>query len=284
MAIRPMVRCYFFRIVDKMTTATSTAQIDQAADGARSLHRAIGLLRLLSTRGATGWRLSDLAQEASLEHSTVHRMLNCLLLERLAVRVEGTRRYTLGPLAYELGVAAAPHFAIERVAGPALMQLAAETRDIVFLNVRSGTESVCVARFEGRKALKAYTVEVGTRRPLSLSAGGVAMLIALPRAEQTGIEAQNLHAIERRGEARQTAVRRMLQRSRRLGYGCNQEDMIPGIVAIGVAIRAKTGEPVASLSLAASCADLRSPRRGRLIERLNIEAASIGEQLGQLRY
>ena len=93
--------------MDKMSKAVSPP------DGARSLHRAIGLLRLLSVRTATGWRLSDLAQEAGLEHSTVHRMLACLLEEGLAVRVPGTRRYSLGPLAYELGVAAAPHFAIE---------------------------------------------------------------------------------------------------------------------------------------------------------------------------
>jgi len=255
-----------------------------AAGGAQSLHRAVGLLRLLSMRTTTGWRLSDLAQEAALEHPTVHRMLGCLLHERLAVRVPGTRRYTLGPLAYELGVSAAPHFAIERLAAPALARLAAETRDIVFLNVRSGAESVCVARCEGRKALKAYTVEVGTRRPLSLSAGGVAMLIRLPRAAQSPIEAHNLQAIVRRGEARQTAVRRMLQRSRRLGYGFNQEDIIPGIAAIGVAICSAAGEPVASLSLAAAGADLAQPRRARLLARLREEAALLEAALPQLRY
>lgn len=255
-----------------------------APDGARSLHRAIGLLRLLSARTATGWRLSDLAQEATLEHSTVHRMLRCLLDERLAVRVAGTRRYTLGPLAYELGVAAAPHFAIERLAGPALADLAAETRDIVFLNVLSGSESVCVARFEGRKALKAYTVEVGTRRPLCLSAGGTAMLIALPRADQARIEAQNLQAVHQRGEQRQSVIRRMLQRSRRLGYGWNQEDLIPGIAAIGVAIRSAAGHPVASISLGSSLAELKSPRRIQLIDRLRKEAAKIERQLGSLRY
>jgi len=253
-------------------------------DGTRSLHRAIGVLRLLSTRTATGWRLSDLAHEAGLGHSTVHRMLSCLLEERLAARVAGTRRYTIGALAYELGVAAAPHFAIERLAQPALFQLAAETRDIVFLNVRSGADSVCVARVEGRKALKAYTVEVGTRRPLCLSAGGTAMLIALPSPEQARVQAQNLQSIQQRGYERQAMVKRMLQRSRRLGYGWNQEDLIPGIAAIGVAICSPSGEPVASLSIGSSLADLQSSRRTQLIGRLKIEAGKIEEQLGLLRY
>lgn len=253
------------------------------SDGAQSVHRAVALLRLLSARSTTGWRLSDLAVEAELECSTVHRLLGRLLIERFVMRVPGTKRYTLGPLAYELGVATMPHFAIERLAAPALERVAGETRDIVFLNIRSGNESVCVARHDGRQALKAYTVEVGTRRPLILSAGGVAMLIALPQTEQIQIEVQNLHAIERRGEARQSAVRTMLQRSRNLGYGCNQEDIIPGIVAIGVPICSESGEPIASLSLASSSADLKAPRRRRLIERLTVEAEGIAKLLGQLR-
>lgn len=272
------VGCQKFRIVNKMKNT------NPVADGAQSLRRAVGLLRTLSTHTLTGWRLSDLAAEVGLDHATVHRMLACLVQERLVARVAGSRRYTLGPFSYELGVAALPYFSIETLAAPMLAKLASDTRDIVFLNVRSGFESVCVARFEGRKPLKAYTVDVGTRRPLSLSAGGVAMLICLPRAEQAAIEAHNLKAIVRRGEARQSAVQRMLQRSRRLGYGLNIEDIIPGIAALGVAIHSPSGESVASLSIAANAADMLEPRRALLLDRLRLEAARVESTLGDLRY
>ncbi len=255
-----------------------------AADGAQSVRRAVGLLRALSIRTATGWRLSDLAEETGLDHTTVHRLLAGLVQERLAARVPGSRRYTLGALAFELGVAAAPHFSLDRLAAPRLAKLAADTRDIVFLNVRSGFESVCIARHEGRKALKAYTVDVGTRRPLTLSAGGVAMLVRLPRAEQSEIVAHNLHSIERRGQARLAAVRRMYNRSQRLGHGLNLEDIIPGIAALGVAVCTPEGAPVASLSLAAAGADLAEPRRAQLLARLREEATLIEAMLGTLRY
>jgi DNA-binding IclR family transcriptional regulator len=248
------------------------------------VRRAVSLLRTLSTRTATGWRLSDLAEETGLDHTTVHRLLAGLVEERLVTRVPNSRRYTLGALTFELGVAAAPHFSLDTVAAPRLARLAAQTRDIVFLNVRSGFESVCIARHEGRKALKAYTVDVGTRRPLALSAGGVAMLVCMSRSEQAGIEAHNLHSIERRGEARLAAVRRMLGRSQRLGYGLNLEDLIPGIAAIGVAICMPDGSPVASLSLAASGADLAEPRRVLLLQRLRQEAALIEKMLEPMRY
>lgn len=108
-------------------------------------------------------------------------------------------------------------------------------------------------------------------------AGGV------PAGANRPYQALNLQAIVRRGEARQTAVRRMVQRSRRLGYGFNQEDIIPGIAAIGVAIRSPSGVPLASLSLAATGADLAA-RQPRLLGLLTAEADRIAAQLAPLRY
>ena len=263
---------------------SASGPVAAPADGTQSLRRAVQLLRTLSTHTATGWRLSDLAKETGLGHTTVHRLLGGLVDERLAARVAGSRRYTLGALAFELGMAASPYYALDRLAAPGLAKLAASTRDIVFLNVRSGFESVCIARHEGRAALKAYTVDVGTRRPLCLSAGGVAILVRLPRSEQATIEAQNLHAIAGRDEARQQAMRRMLRRSRRLGYGLNLADFVPRIAAIGVAICTARGEPVASLSLAAMEKDLDEPRRSAVLARLREETVVLEGLLERLRY
>lgn len=255
-----------------------------SANGTQSLGRAIGLVRILSTHTSSGWRLTDLALQADLDHTTVHRLLKCLIAEGLATRVPGSKRYTLGPLAYEIGLAAAPYFSIESQVGEALSELASDTHDIVFLNIRSGFDSVCVARRDGRKALKAYTVDVGTRRPLCLSAGGVAIWISLPRRQQAEIRAANLRSIERNGQARKIAVQRMLSRSGKLGFGLNQEDIIPGIAAIAVPIRSASGEPIASLSLASAEIGRLEERREALLERLYHEAAEIEGVLGRLRF
>lgn len=258
--------------------------IDNGPNGTRSLRRAFSLLRILSIHAAFGWRLADLADAAGLDHSTVHRMLKAMQHERMVSRIPGTRRYTLGPLAYELGKSAIPLFSLDVLAQPLLSRLAADTRAIVFMNLRSGFDSVCIARHEGRRALKAYTVEVGTRRPLCVSAGGVAILISLPRKEQVAIERANLDAIASHGPARQRAVQRMVWHSRKAGYGFNQEDVIPGISAVGVPIRSHSGEPVASISLAALAADLAGPGRQPLLVLLRNTADAIEPMLGQLRF
>jgi DNA-binding IclR family transcriptional regulator len=255
----------------------------KTSEGTQSLRRAVGLLRVLSTHMATGWRLSDLAERTGLDHTTVHRMLAGLAEERLVTRVDGTRRYTLGPLAYELGVASSRYFALDRVAAERLKKLAAETRDIVFLNVRSGFDSVCIARYEVRNSLKAYAVEVGTRRPLILSAGGVAMLVQMPRAERLQVERENLQSIAG-GESREAAIRRMLRRSQQLGYGLNFEDLVPGIAAIGVAVQGPDANPLASISIASPRDNLPEGRRALLLERMREEADLLATQLHQFRY
>lgn len=251
------------------------------SEGTQSLRRAVGLLRILSTHLVTGWRLSDLAERTGLDHATVHRMLAGLTAERFVTRVEDTRRYTLGPLAFELGIASSRYFALDHVAAERLKKLAAETRDIVFLNVRSGLDSVCIARYESHNALKAYAVEVGTRKPLILSAGGVAMIVQMPQVEQAEVERESLAAIS---ESRQAAIRRMLRRSQRLGYGFNSEDLIPGIAAIGVAVHGPNGSPLASISIASPRDNLPKDRRLRLLERMREEADLLASQLHQFRY
>lgn len=253
-----------------------------ASDPLRSVRRTTALLRLLSTHMATGWRLTDLAQAACLHHSTVHRLVGGMVEERLAARVAGSMRYTLGPMAHELGLAARPYFELPEPVADRLTGLAARTRDIVFLSVRSGSDSVCIGRWEGQRALKAYTVEVGTRRALSLSAAGAAILAGLRRAERETVIAANLEAIALRGEA-QVAVQRMVARSTRLGYGYNREDIIPGIAAIAVPF-GPAGRPVGALSIGTSAANLALERRNRLLALLRQEATVLAAAFAQSRY
>lgn len=264
--------------------AASPASLGAGRTGTQALHRAALLLRLLCTHTSSGWRLTDLALEAGLDHSTTHRLLKGLMAEGLATRCHGSRHYTIGPFAYEMGLTAAPYFSIDSLARDALHKLADGTRTIVFLNVRSAYDSVCVGRYDGQKALMAFTVHVGTRRPLCLSAGGVAIWVSLPQRLQAQIRNANLHTIERSGEARRAAVRNMLRDSRRLGYGLNRGHIIPGITAVGVAIRNAAGEPFASLSLAFLDKEGSEKRRDELCARLRKEAAAIEATLASLRY
>lgn len=257
--------------------------VPPAVSVTRSLHRAVGLLRLLASHTRIGWRLSDLAEHTGLDPATVHRLLHALVDEGLACRVPGSRHYTLGPLAFTLGLAAAPYFDLDRPTQTRLAALAKDLRGTLFLKLRSGVDSVCLARHDGVGPVPSLMLEVGGRRPLCLTAGGVAMLIHLPRAEQAAIAAANQRSIERRDPRRWQGVRRMLRRSRPLGYASNLGDIASGINAIGVPVTTSTGDAVASLTLALSGPPLARTQADALAARLRGEAEGIAPLLAHLR-
>lgn len=256
---------------------------DKPANVTRSLHRAVGLLRLLASHTRIGWRLSDLAGHTGLDPATVHRLLRGLVEEGLATRVPESRHYTLGPLAFELGLAAAPYFDLGRLTHGRLAAVAQNLHGTVFLKLRSGTDSVCLARHDGVGTVPSLMLDVGGRRPLCLTAGGVAMLIQLSRAEQTRIEADNRLTIQRLGMQRWRDARRMLVRSRARGYASNLGDIAAGICAIAVPLLGHDRSAVASLTLALACSPLSDAQADALAANLRDAADAIAPLLTQLR-
>lgn len=255
--------------------------IDPGGTGdTRSLHRAVALLRLLGTHARVGWRISDLARQSELELGTVHRLLRGLADDDLVARVPGTQRYTLGPLAFLLGLAAAPRFDIDRHARPLLSRAARALGGTLFVKVRSDADSVCVARYDGASPDPSLLLEVGGRRPLCFTAGGVAILMQMPRAGQRAIERRNAIGIRAQGRTEWAGVRRMLQRSRAHGFGVNLGDIVPGISAIAVPVP----DTPASLSLALPGPGPSEARIAALAARLRDLADGLGPAFASLRY
>src|SRR3546814_4280542 len=111
--------------------------------GTQSLGRGIKLMRMIATRPAFGWRLSDLAAACKQDKGTVHRMLACLVEERLVTQRPSDRRYLPGPLMYELGLAIPARVQFQRRAESVLQSFARRMGGIALLLLRSGNEYVC---------------------------------------------------------------------------------------------------------------------------------------------
>src|SRR5690606_22909690 len=110
-------------------------------------------------------RLVDIAAMASMDKSTAQRLLHRLVHERLLAR-DPVRGYRLGPLLYELGLAALPGTNLREVSQAPLHELAHSTGDMVFLVIRSGFESVCLNRIAGNYPIQTMTRTEGDRHPL----------------------------------------------------------------------------------------------------------------------
>lgn len=245
-----------------------------AVRGTQTLSRAVVLMKAVATRPLQGWRLTDLAAHCGYDKGSAHRLLAGLVHERLVVQRPADRHYLPGPLLYELGLGVPPLAAFQARCAPSLARLARVTRAVAFLYLASGHEFVCAARV-GSTSLKGMSVEVGTRRPLVVSAAGVAILLALPAAQQAEALAANLRQIEPVGAARMAGVQRMLRRSRRHGFGVNLGDVVPGIHAFGIPMFDEAGLPTASISVVGPAQRLPRTRVDDIRQMLHAEAARI---------
>src|SRR5262245_42629554 len=113
--------------------------------GTQSIERALRVLIELTARSRFGWRPSDLAARCGLDRGTTHRILACLVRERLVQQRTRDRHYMPGPLLFELALALPGHAAFKAGCQPLLARIAARTRGYALLCVRSGEDVLCVA-------------------------------------------------------------------------------------------------------------------------------------------
>lgn len=249
----------------------------EADPGVRSVRRAVGILKLLASARA-GWRLSDVARRCGLGKTTTHRLLGALADEGLVIQEAGSRRYALGHELVRLGRAAG-RADVTDLARPALLRLARETEDTVFVSVREGLEAVCLDRAIGDYPIKTLTLNVGDRRPLGVGAGSLALLAQLPDAEVEEIVAGSATALARYPGFAPTALRELVGRTRQQGYAFNDGRVIPAMSAVGVPVFDAVGQVCAALSVAAIAERMRAPRVRWIAERLQAEAARLGQDI-----
>jgi len=247
-------------------------------DGAQAIRRALGVLRTLATSRETGLGLSELASRTGLTQPTAHRILKALVAEGVVERKARTRRYALGPEIQLLAMARSIRSPLLAIAEPHIRRLADEIGDTVFLTIRTGHDTICIARRFGSHPIQVHILEVGDRRPLGVSSAGFAILAALPPPEARRILSDNKSRIERFGLTTVEAAD-MIRRTRKIGFALRERGLVPGTRAVSVAIRDATGTPAAVLTVAGIARRLAPGRIEGLVSRLRRSGAGIEQRL-----
>ena len=231
----------------------------------------IDVLKVLAEYQESGLRFVEVAQLCGLQQPTAHRMLKALQAEDMVERDSITRRYRLGPLAFELGIAAAPQFNLLEMSAPSLRRLAEASGDTAFLFIRRGNDAVCIDRVLGNYSIQTPVVTIGSRQPLGVNAGGLAMLLALSSFEVDDILTAVASRLSVYGNCDQADIRRQVARGRELGYASIGETAVPGVSAMGLAVITQFGSPAAALTVAATTGRMTAQRQAELLPVLRAE-------------
>lgn len=249
---------------------------DEAPQGAQLISRAAEILRAFPRGTPEGRRLRDLATSTGLAEPTVRRILLALIHEQFVVQDAETKRYRLGPLAFELGLASGFHARVLHVCKPHLRALAADTGDTVFLALRTGLETVCLDRADAASPINSKLAEVGERILLGVGTGGVALLAAMKDGEVE--EILSAPAFDQSPVSRD-GIRARLAQTRTSGYADITDKPIPGLRGIGVVVPTARGLPTLSLSLVAEHSRLTDTHLAQVLSILHMTAERIGAAL-----
>jgi DNA-binding IclR family transcriptional regulator len=242
--------------------------------GAQSLRRALAVLRVLAAGRETGLPLSEVVAATGLTRPTAHRIVHVLMEEGIVERNARSKRFAIGQQVPELALARQSRSRLIVAAEPYLAQLSREVGDTVFLTIRTGLDSLCVARWIGTYPIQVLSIEVGARRPLGVSSAGVAILSALPPAEARQIVSRNQ---VRFGAYRMTPAMalQLIAEARQRGYGIHHIGLVPGTKAISATIGETDGRPIAAITIAAIRSRLGPRREGEVGEILTNTVRSL---------
>lgn len=248
---------------------------DAGAPG--SLSRGVALLKLLATAGVRGMALTDIAVKAGIPHPTVHRVLQQLVSERLVDRHPELRRYRLGPLAFELGLASATFYDIRDLCDAAMANLAGASEDTTYLVVRSGFEAVCMHRREGSFPIRTLILDVGSRRPLGVGAGGLALLSAMHDDERSAIIERVTPMLAAGLNA--AVLQEACLQTRKRGYSLIKSTINLGVTAVGQVFYSSVGQPMGALSVAALSQRMAAQRIEATAKILDVACKDLGRRL-----
>lgn len=251
------------------------------AAGVRTLLMGITLLKAIA-RLPEPANLSEIARRTQLPVSRAHRYLTTLVQGAMLAVDPVTGRYTLGPAAIELGVAAMSNTDALQIATNVMRNLTARTSLVSLLSVW-GTNGTTVVRWEQGRLEAAVRVREGINLSLLTTAAGQIFLAYLePRAIAAQLE-QDKRAHNRNAPAdqRMTAekVKALQQSIRAQGISCAIGIRNPLVAAISVPIFDRTGV-IMSLTLTGIQGAFDTSSGGEPARHLKEAAREISRLLG----
>ncbi|MGE6496876.1 IclR family transcriptional regulator [Cupriavidus metallidurans] len=235
------------------------------------VQRALAVLRALSDPEVR--RMSDVARATGLDPATTSRLLDLLVQEGFATR-DARRHYGIGPEVFQLADVGQRRVDLRQLARPALERLQDAFGDTAVLTETSRGEAVCSEVITGTYPVHANYVTVGTRRPLGVGAGSLAVLAWLPPAERARRLQQTARKLTNYPQLDAASIAAEADAACARGYVLFLDWVVEGMGGIAVPILDYDGWPIGALSVAALSTRIRS-REAAMARLLRQEARRI---------
>ncbi|TYO96205.1 IclR family transcriptional regulator [Desulfallas thermosapovorans] len=249
----------------------------------QSVDRSLAILEALA-RHREPIALTVLSVKLGLNISTVHRLLNTLIVAGFVEQEPNQGRYRLGLKTFEIGNAALYNLDIRSIAKPYLKELVDRCNETANLSVLNRGEVVYIDQVESPNIVKMFA-KPGTRGPAYCTASGKVLLASLPPGELNQIVKKNkFYKYTDRTITDSELFKKELAKVKQQNYAIDFGELEEGVQCVAAPVRNHEGKTIAAISVSGPATRIsQSFPRAELIK-LIIEAANrISLQLGFYR-
>lgn len=184
---------------------------------------------------------SELASEMLLERSGVYKILQTLTDSGILIKSEHTKRYSVGPAIYRLGVLYSERKGIWELAEPILKNISAVTEQTVSIGILEGTQPILAYRIESPHEIRLAN-RIGSKYPFYAGAIGKLLTAYLPADDLLKVLDQD-KMIARASQTitDKEALTEEYRKIRALGYAHSDEENTPGAFGISAPLFDKYG-------------------------------------------
>ncbi len=215
----------------------------------QSIDRVLGIIETLADQG-TPMNLGDLAEIVNLKPSTVHRLLNTLLVRGFVEQDEDSR-YKLSMKLFYIGNRSTYSADVKSVAGPFMRELLDKYNETVNLAVLDRGQVVYIDQMESNNiVIVKMFARVGNRGPAHCTGSGKVLLAGLGAEErQRYLDTADLVKFTKDTITDAGMLAMELDRVDREGYALDLGERDEEVRCVATPIRNHEGKVVAALSV-----------------------------------
>lgn len=224
--------------------------------------------------------VQELAAEVDEPRSSLYRLLESMQELGWVMPGAGRGAYRVGVTMFRVGAQAVNGLDVRQLALPILEDLVEETDFSVFLSVRDGYEGLCIERLDGGM-VQTFELRLGRSLPLHVGGSSRALLAFDPSLWDEYIEHVHLKSYTEHTLDTPAKLREALQREYAEGVVISDQDVTPGIAAIGAPVYDHESRLVAAVSISGIAQLLLGDgRRAASTRAVRAAADRISTQLG----
>lgn len=251
--------------------ATSRQTVQSAEIGAE-------VLKALARLGPAA-SLTSLAESAGMAPAKAHRYLQAMIASGLAAQEKQSGRYTLGPEAIKIGMAALAQIDVVGSISESLPDLRDDTEHTCFVAVW-GSQGATVVRVMESIGEVTVLTRPGAKMPLLRSATGLTFAAWLPPRERDADAAREPAELQAQLHDPASPLCERIESIRQSGLSLVQGLMVPGIDAMAAPVFGARSEIVAAVTLIGTDNSFDPSPDGPLARKLSAFAKDASARLG----